>query len=1519
MPRAVEGGEPDQWLALHVARETLRDAGYADGGPTRHRAALILGKGTYPNRGTISVVHHALVIDYTLRLLKAIHPELTEEDLLLVRNDLKQQLPRFDAETAPALIPNVTVGRIANRLDLMGPSYTVDAACASSLVAIDIAVKGLRERDYDLALVGGMQVATPAPVLSLFCRLNALSATQSIRPFDKDADGTLLSEGIGMAVLKRRADAELDGDRVYAVIKGTGIASDGRAVTVLAPRVEGEELALRRAYDAAGVPPQTVGLVEAHGTATLVGDAVEVEALTRVFGARNGLPRCALGSVKSMIGHTMPAAGMAGFIKATLALYHKLLPPTLNVTEPSPRLQLERTPFYINAEPRPWIHGGATSPRRAAVNAFGFGGINGHVILEEGSDEAHAARCEPAWDTDVCLFPGRTRDEVISLGQQVVALLARNPTVRLADLAFTLSQRARTDNGTATLCLGIVAESSADLARKLERAVGRLTDPSCHKVKDVSGVYFFAEPLAPRGKLAFLFPGEGAQYVNMLADLCGHFPAVRVCFDEMDRAFADHPRGYVLSDLVFPRPAFSDAERSTERLLWQMDVAVEAVHTANRAMHVLLSDLGLHPDALLGHSTGEYSALRAAGALDEREYDARVSELNRLYVDATAVGRVPPSARLLAIAASRDRVERLCARHGDAVSVAMDNCRHQVVVVARADVSDSVEELLRADGLLYERLAFDRPYHTPAFREFTDALPRFLHDLIVRPPAVPVYSATSVDLFPSDLARVRSLAYEHWIQPVEFSRTIQKMYADGVRIFVEVGPRGNLTAFVEDILAGQEFAAIPANVSRRSGITQLNHLLAQLAAQGAAFTTAPLYRRRSLQAIDLTASSHAGPSTRRLGPVKIPTGAPEMRISPDVAARVRARCGSSAVPEIGAADAAPAARSESAQPAPATTQPTPASAGDVMAAFMRTMDRFLMTQQSLIGLTHRGGERLPFIETVLREAAGESLVARCTIDLEKCPLLRDHTLGRHVSADDPDLPAFPIVPFTMLMETMAEAAVTLAPELRLTGMRDVRVHRWLAVDRGPITLEIHASRMQSGYVAVRVFDADASLETPVCEGGIVLDAAYPPAPLADEVELIDAQPYKWPADRLYDEAMFRGVASVDAVGEAGAHGTLVSAGSGRSGAADAHGFVTDVVLLDQPGQLVGFWASQLLDRGFVALPSRMKSLQLFGPTPPAGRALRCNARIARIGDQQLRSTLEIVEPDGRVWARLEGWEDRRFDLAPDAFRLLLRPREVMLSQPWNLPLDALVLERAVTRRIGLDLFAPGWLSAHGGLWARVLASIVLGRQERVRWHALKLPERRRIEWLLGRIAAKDAVREYVRQRSALTLHPADIELVPDQLGRPVVRGAWADRGGPVPLISISHADGVAVAIAADADRAGGIGIDLERVGRINRRIEQLAFTADEQALLDSVAAPQRDAWALRLWCAKEAAAKTTGEGFAAGVGAFAVEEMDTRSGGVKIRFSGRDRERQRATVSTAQEGEWIVAACAAAIREGVAT
>ena len=316
------------------------------------------------------------------RILADLHPEYTVDELRDIRLKLKASLPAMSPETIPGLVPNIICGRVMNRFDLMGSSYTVDAACASSLVALANGVHDLRAGRCDVAVVGGVQVSTPALIYMVFCQLNAISRSGRIRPFDRRADGTLLGEGLGMLVLRRREDAERDGNRVYALVKSIGIASDGRSHGLLAPRLEGEELAMRRAYEDARIDPGSIGLLEAHGTATPVGDATEVTAIGRVFGAPSrGGPRIALGSVKSMIGHIIPASGAASLIKVTLALRHCVLPPTL-CEEPDPDLGLDRTDCYLNTEPRPWIHGGQ-QPRRAAVNAFGFGGINAHAVLEE--------------------------------------------------------------------------------------------------------------------------------------------------------------------------------------------------------------------------------------------------------------------------------------------------------------------------------------------------------------------------------------------------------------------------------------------------------------------------------------------------------------------------------------------------------------------------------------------------------------------------------------------------------------------------------------------------------------------------------------------------------------------------------------------------------------------------------------------------------------------------------------------------------------------------------------------------------------------------------------------------------------------------------------------------------------------------------------------------------------------------------------------------------------------------------
>jgi acyl transferase domain-containing protein len=384
MPKSVDGGNPDHFLMLRIAREALADAGLADKAFPRERTDVVIAHGEYLHRGNINWMQHGMMLDQTIDLIRRLDPHRGEADLRDTWEMLRKQLPPLDAQTIPALIPNVIAGRIANRMDLMGSAYIVDAACASSLLAAGQAVTNLRLNRCDVALVGGVQTCIPLPAMMVFCELGAMSRSETLRPFDTAADGTLLGEACAMIVLKRRADAERDGDRIYALLKGVGTASDGRASGLLAPRLEGEALAIRRAYAEAGVDPRSVGLIEAHGTGIKLGDQTEIGALKAVFGpGADAGPSCAVGSVKSMVGHSVPAAGMASLIKTSLALHHKVLPPTVNCETVNPDLGLDGSPFYINTETRPWVHGGAHGPRRAGINAFGFGGINSHCVMEE--------------------------------------------------------------------------------------------------------------------------------------------------------------------------------------------------------------------------------------------------------------------------------------------------------------------------------------------------------------------------------------------------------------------------------------------------------------------------------------------------------------------------------------------------------------------------------------------------------------------------------------------------------------------------------------------------------------------------------------------------------------------------------------------------------------------------------------------------------------------------------------------------------------------------------------------------------------------------------------------------------------------------------------------------------------------------------------------------------------------------------------------------------------------------------
>jgi len=1558
IPPVAVGGEPDQWLALQVARDALADAGMEElPGEIRARTEIVLGKGTYLNGGNAVAVQRGLVIGQTMELLRRLEPDRPPEQFELLREELQKQLPPLGPETVPGLIPNIIVGRIANRLDLMGAAYTVDAACASSLLAVQHAVRDLLAGDCDLALAGGSQVWMPVATLNLFSRLGALSRRQQLRAFDKDADGTLLGEGIGAVVLKRAEDAVRDGDRIYAVVRGVGVASDGRGMSVMAPRIDGEELALRRAYATAGVAPETVGLIEAHGTGTPVGDATEVQALTSVFGGRDGLlPRTAIGTVKSMIGHTIPAAGVAGLIKAALSLHHRLLPPTLNCEEPNPELGLERSPFYINTETRPWIHGGA-EPRRAGVNAFGFGGINAHAVLEEWGEPASVDH-GPPWASEVYILQASSQQELAVAAEELLAVVSTASQLSPADLAFTLAEELGTP---APLRLAIVASTLEDLEAKLRQASEKLRDSDCTRIKTTSGIYYESEPLGPAGKTVFVFPGEGAQYPGMLAELCLNFDEARESFDRIDRLYAKHPRGHLLSDWVFPRPAFSDEERAaTQARLMELDIAVEAVLTGNAAVHAVVRKLVPGCDAIVGHSTGEHSAAMAVGALD-LDTDERLAAfchgLYASYADAADRHEVP-AAVLLALGTDAETARRLAEEAGGELYLAMDNCRHQAVLVGEAEAALRARELAIGEGIMCEQLPYDRAVHTPLFAPFAEDLRATFAGLPVRRPDVSpeLWSCTTAAPYPQEPEEIRELLVQHWTEPVRFRETVEALYEDGARVFVEVGPRGNMTSFVEDILRGRPVCAVAADTPRRGGTTQLNHLAGRLASHGVELDLGYLFGGRNVKTVDWRGSSTEVPPAPHL--IALSTTWPMLRLDDEVLARLRdagfeqsgmatpSPPSAGPAPALGANGSAaynssathngsaghtgtPVHDRSAAQngstgvvPSPAPTPsgprveqpvvevftadaaavaglPSALAAGDDAAAVleqhMATMERFLATGEEIVRAYLDADADAPrplppLLGQIVELQPEVELVAERLVDLSEDRYLLDHTLGRTVSRSDPSLAGLALMPLAMSVEILAEAASCLLPGRVVTGLRELRAHRWLDFGESPSRLLIHARRLSDEdgervRVELRRPDGDGAGQALV-EATVLLAAGYPSAPASREHSLEQARPSQLAPEALY-ETMFhgplwRGVSAVETVAANGvrAHLEVLS----RNGLLESEPepvFALDPVLLDAAGQVIGLWAAEMLEEARVVFPFRLVALDLYGPPPRPGEQLRCDAAVRLQGEHLLSSDIDVTDRAGNCLMRLTGWEDKRFAV-PDHLAPLARPVALTpMSTPWPEAAKPYAGMRVAARRLRAEL------PSDGALWKQVWALRVLGREERALFASLAMPERRQLEWLAARTAAKECIAELVAEAYELALLPTEIQILPDERGAPVVV-APALAGLPeLPSVSLTHSHGDAAALAVlAAPGTVGVGLDVEQLAPRPPGFAAAALTESELGLLAAMPAETAEHWQLRIWCAREAAGKALGTGLTTGAAAPRASALDASSGVVQIEVDG---------------------------------
>jgi acyl transferase domain-containing protein/NAD(P)H-dependent flavin oxidoreductase YrpB (nitropropane dioxygenase family) len=815
-PASLASIDPNQLLALEMSNRALRDAGYPhDSARTDHsRTGVIFGA-----EGGSEMANAQ-----TLRLILPGY-------LGAVPQDMEALLPRVTGDSFPGVLPNVIAGRVASRLDLGGPNFTVDAACASSLTALDVACKELLLGGSDLMVCGGADLHNNVNDFLMFTSARALSPTGRSRTFDGDGDGIAIGEGVAAVVLKRLADAERDGDRVYAVIKGVGGGSDGRALGLTAPRPEGQRRALERAYAVAGISPDQIGLVEAHGTGTVVGDRTELQTLTSVF-TESGAPRggTVLGSVKSQIGHTKCAAGMAGLIKAALALHTGVKPPTINLNRPNPAWDPETSPFAFHTAASPWA--APAAERIAGVSGFGFGGTNFHAVLTAHAPSADPRHARAQWPAELFCFRGNDIASAHGAARKLLEQLDKGWDGALRQLAATHARKSNPRSG--PVRLAVVAEDLDDLAPLLRRALAGEHDPSAGLVQPTENAEIGS------GRVAFLFPGQGSQRPGGLADLFIAFPELREYLS----------LGREWGDLLFPPTAFDEATQRAQREgLRDTRIAQPVLGITGLAADHVLRCLGVAPDMVGGHSFGELVALCTAGSYEP----ATLLDLSRARATAILAAAGDDPGTMAAVSGTPARITEVLDQAGlsERVVLANRNTPTQNVISGTTEGVDAALPALAAVGLSARRLPVACAFHSPVVAGASDAFSAVLAEKPVSAPALPVWSNRTASPYPADADGVRAELAAQVAEPVRFAEQIEAMYDAGARIFVEAGCGQVLTGLVTSVLGERPHLAVACDgrPGERPGASLRGLLVtvAELACAGVPVRTSWLFDGRDTE------------------------------------------------------------------------------------------------------------------------------------------------------------------------------------------------------------------------------------------------------------------------------------------------------------------------------------------------------------------------------------------------------------------------------------------------------------------------------------------------------------------------------------------------------------------------------------------------------------------------------------------------------------------------------------------------
>ncbi|HSQ55681.1 MAG TPA: acyltransferase domain-containing protein, partial [Gemmata sp.] len=841
--------------------------------------------------------------------------------------------------------------------------------------------------------------------------------------------------------------------------------------------------------------------------------------------------------------------------------------------------------------------------------------------------------------------------------------------------------------------------------------------------------------------------------------------------------------------LHLPPDATATERSAAEASLRQLGPSIFGVLLADQAIYRVLQNLQLPVSAVAGHSAGELGALLASGAMRSQEHlGTRLVEIMDIMQRQESESGGPEAA-LLAVGAGKAAVQEAARKVASvSVVVAMDNCPHQCVAVGPAQEIAAVEAEILARGLVCERLPFRRPYHTPLFEPWMGAFRELFANIPFEKPLVPVYSCSTGSRFPDSPAAMRELAVNHWVSPVEFTRMIETMYADGVRLFVEAGPRGNLSAFVEDVLRGKPLAAIPANVQRKSGPTQINHLVAQLVAHHVPVNLSHLHAsRRDDTPHDVNGSARIHPGTEL--PEEIERHFAVMEQFLDVQREVmeaflrgRTSSGGSLPEALAFVDFSAALD--------AVEREVPQTAPGAEDAFC------------LVG-------------EIVQHEPGREIVFRRVLDEREDLYADHHTLGgRAVSRTDPTQNGMPVLPMTFSLEAMGEAASLLVPGKVVIAIRNVRLYRWIPFESKPTTLEVRvassSTNHETGVVELKgnvrdlgnSFYADAANKV-ACEAVVVLADHYPEPPAPHPFHLTDEQHCRATVEDLrrnmFHGPLFQMLRTLERYGKEGIEGLLeVQPRDGWFATNPAPRTIIDPVLVDSAMHIIGAWHLEQPDwSGRILLPIGMQSLEFFSPPPPVGSFMLVRGHNEKETAREARHGLEAFNADGRMWYRLTGASYWRFYLPFGHVNFFGPKDEYFLSRDWPEAVEQRT-ENSPPRRCHYlepppDMLQPV-LRAAG-------ARITMTRRELEEFYGWTGNDQGLNDWLFTRLLAKDAIRSAWFEKHHEAMFPADIELEWID-GRLTSRPRGESKAEPFPAATVASVGGAVVSFAAFTERVG---------------------------------------------------------------------------------------------------------------------